>query len=266
MATLWEYWYGPGQHLLSSPVFNKTCFEFGSKIVVVGLFSPSRINVFWRPQQNQTTNLKFKARPSFPDSRPSLKVIQLEIFQALEKCFQFCVLSKWTAMMRTAAALQRHLLVSHSMVVSVGSWSGAWRGSTRPKYSSIQGKKQDIACPPGSGNLESFCQSVLSVCWWISVLWYAHKLYCKPGSLDGSESGSAGCMSDGGHHMFCFWLMSFVWESFLCSVFIDFVFDFPADASHQPPPLTSPVMAAFTARVQNLSLTLLVTGLSLAEI
>lgn len=67
-------------------------------------------------------------------------------------------------------------------------------------------------------------------------------------------------------HLFCFWLVYFEHISFLCSVFIDFVFTFSAAASHLPTPWMPMAMTTSMVRALNLSLSCLVTGLSLSRV
>lgn len=118
--------------------------------------------------------------------------------------------------------LQRPPLVSHcSFLCHLVCWdlSGMWIGLMGPKWYSAQSKKRDVACPPGSGCLDSFV-CLFCVCGWIHAFWCDLKFCCKHGSQDRNVSGSVECMNDGGHRMFCFWLVCFECVSLLCLCFL----------------------------------------------
>ena len=56
--------YGSDQYPRSSPVSHNACFKCSSKPVVVVLFSPHEVIIFWRPQRDRTIHPNSKSGPS----------------------------------------------------------------------------------------------------------------------------------------------------------------------------------------------------------
>lgn len=153
------------------------------------------------------------------------------MFQVSEACLWFHGLLKWIATLRKAGSIYRGL-VSNRLVLSCGvqTWDVEAAQNTLPS--------------------RTRCEMPFAAWFWLfaCVFWCVYKFCCRFESLD-------------------WYMLSWMYEYMLCYWLIPFeCFVLPLTASHWPPELTPPAMAALMARPQDLSMNFLVTGFRLGGI